>query len=91
MAFPSYQVRLKTVMNSLVILSIIVCISGYYLRTEAAGIAAITRISNEKLVLGICMRDAGAVCSLVYDGHEFVNDFRQISLPRGRSAAGGSS
>jgi hypothetical protein len=83
MDFPSDRARLKTVLNSLVILSVIGCISGYNPRTEAAGIAAITRISNDKLVLGICMRDAGAVCSLVYDGHEFVNDFdhgRQMQI-----------
>jgi hypothetical protein len=32
------------------------------------------RISNEVMVVSISARDAGAVCSLVYDGQEFVND-----------------
>jgi hypothetical protein len=32
------------------------------------------RISNAVMVVSISARDAGAVCSLVYDGQEFVND-----------------
>jgi hypothetical protein len=32
------------------------------------------RISNEVMVVSISARDAGAVCSLIYDGQEFVND-----------------
>ena len=40
----------------------------------ASAAAETWRISNEVMEVAISARDAGAVCSLVYDGQEFVND-----------------
>lgn len=74
---------LKTVLFLGVILTIIGCARGYSLQAESPERAAEYRISNQVLSLGICSRDAGAVCSIVYDGHEFVNDFdhgRQMQI-----------
>jgi hypothetical protein len=41
----------------------------------AAGLSQPTwQITNGTLAVTVSQRDAGAVCSLVYDGQEFVND-----------------
>src|SRR5436190_18622998 len=55
--------------------------------------AAEYRISNGVLSLGICQHDAGAVCSIVYDGHEFVNDHdhgRQMQVAWSYNDLGGA-
>jgi hypothetical protein len=58
-----------------VILAIIICAGGYTLRAELRANTADYRISNAALSIGISNRDAGAVSSIIYDGHEFVNDY----------------
>ncbi len=65
--------KLKMVFSFVVILAAISC--------HTAG--AEQKISNGVLSLGICNRDAGAVCSITYGGLEFVNDYdhgRQLQI-----------
>lgn len=65
---------MKAVLSIIAILSTLGCIAGSSLCAEPARTPE-HRISNGVLSLGICNRDAGAVCSIIYGGHEFVNDY----------------
>ena len=77
------RVRLKIVLFAFVILPIITFISGYTLLAGTRANPADYRISNAAISIGISKRDAGAVSSIIYDGHEFVNDYdhgRQLQI-----------
>lgn len=78
------RVGLKTALSlCAVVLSTAGCASSDALRAEPLELMEEHRISNPLLSVGICRRDAGAVCSIVYDGHEFVNDYdhgRQLQI-----------
>lgn len=73
----------KVISSLLVILFILGSVCVCRVRAESRANLTDYRISNAALSIGISNRDAGAVSSIIYDGHEFVNDYdhgRQLQV-----------
>ena len=65
----------KIILSLFMIFPIIGLVKVDISRAESMANPADYRISNAALSIGISKRDAGAVSSIIYNGHEFVNDY----------------
>lgn len=65
----------KIISSLFVMLFILGSVCGSSVQAESRANPTDYRVSNAAISIGISKRDAGAVSSIFYDGHEFVNDF----------------
>lgn len=82
-------------MRSLILSAIALCAmtacAASEVRCESRRPSEERRVTNGVVSVAACKHDAGAVCSIVYGGHEFVNDFdhgRQLQVAWSYNDAG---